>query len=57
MVGKVFRGMWSGTTVIAMKKLHGQDQVKEFEAEAALLKYKYDRYFFLIFSANCDIHV
>ena len=36
--GEVYRGLWQDTTVVALKKLKGVEQLKEFEAEANTLK-------------------
>ena len=36
--GEVYRGLWQATTVVALKKLKGVEQLKEFEAEANTLK-------------------
>ena len=36
--GEVYQGLWQDTTVVALKKLKGVEQLKEFEAEANTLK-------------------
>ena len=36
--GDVYQGLWQDTTVVALKKLKGDEQLKEFEAEVNTLK-------------------
>ena len=36
--GEVFRGMWQGTTEVALKKLRNQDDFNQFANEAAILQ-------------------
>src|SRR5690606_18344956 len=36
--GEVYRGLWQDTTVVALKKLKGIEQLKEFETEVNALK-------------------
>lgn len=35
----VFKGMWEGTTPVALKLLKNEEDMKEFESETAILKY------------------
>ena len=37
--GAVYRGLWQDTTVVALKKLKGIEQLKEFETEVNTLRY------------------
>ena len=37
--GDVYRGLWQDTTVVALKKLKGFEQLKEFETEVNTLRY------------------
>lgn len=38
---KVYKALWAGTTIIAAKKLHSEENIPGFESEAAILRYFY----------------
>lgn len=37
--GRVWKGIWQGTTEVALKEIHEKEQFEEFENEAAVLQY------------------
>ena len=47
--GEVYRGLWKSITPVALKKLKDEEQLKEFEKEAEILKLKKSNIVFLLF--------
>lgn len=41
LIFKVYKALWAGTTIIAAKKLHSEENIPGFESEAAILRYIY----------------
>lgn len=37
--GRVYEGIWQGTTKVALKQLHSRQDIEEFTKEIDLLKY------------------